>query len=235
VPHRRAGDFAHDRLTGALRFRAPDGIEYEIYEQMLTLPASPAPDRGIACLLHAVIFVRDVAEARAFYTDALGMLVSDRIEDVITFLRCGNQYHHSLALARGEAGTLDHIAMLVGDIEDVLRFRQHGVVKNALAGDVVKHVASSSVSVYLHDEAEGIGVEYCNGHARIADESYPGRLIKAGPTTVNAWSAGFPDRAPVGPQAAPPAGPGGGTATAAAASAGAAAAAAEPLPVAADA
>jgi 2,3-dihydroxy-p-cumate/2,3-dihydroxybenzoate 3,4-dioxygenase len=234
VPHRRAGDFARDRLTGALRFRAPDGTEYEIYEQMLTLPASPAPDRGIACLLHAVIFVQDVAEARAFYTDALGMLVSDRIEEVITFLRCGNQYHHSLALARGEAGTLDHIAMLVGGIEDVLRFRQHGMIKNALAGDVVKHVASSSVSVYLHDPAEGIGVEYCNGHARIADESYPGRLIKAGPTTVNAWSAGFPDRAPAEPQAAPAAGPGG-TAAAAAASAGTSAASAGPLPVAADA
>lgn len=219
VPYRRVEDFAHDRLTGALRFRAPDGTEYEIYEQMLTLPASPAPARGIACLLHAVIFVPDVAEARAFYTDALGMLVSDRIEEVITFLRCGNQYHHSLALARGEAGQLDHIAMLVGEIEDVLRFRAHGVVKDALAGDVVKHVASNSVSVYLHDPAEGIGVEYCNGHARIADEAYSGRLLKAGPTTVNAWSAGFPDRAPVGPPVTPQAGRGGGTAAAAAASA----------------
>jgi 2,3-dihydroxy-p-cumate/2,3-dihydroxybenzoate 3,4-dioxygenase len=242
VPHRRADDFARDRVTGALRFRAPDGIEYEIYEQMLTLPASPAPDRGIRCLLHAVIFVPDVAAARAFYTGALGMLVSDRIEEVITFLRCGNQYHHSLALARGEAGTLDHIAMLVGDIEDVLRFRQHGMIKDALAGDVVKHVASSSVSVYLHDPAEGIGVEYCNGHARITDESYSGRLIKAGPATVNAWSAGFPDRAPAGPQAAPAAGTGGGTPAAAAASAGTAAASAGmaaasagPVPVAADA
>jgi 2,3-dihydroxy-p-cumate/2,3-dihydroxybenzoate 3,4-dioxygenase len=217
VPHRRVDDFAHDRVTGALRFRAPDGTGYEIYEQMLTLPASPAPDRGIACLLHAVIFVEDVAEARAFYTDALGMLVSDRIEEVVTFLRCGNQYHHSLAVTRGEAGKLDHIAMLVGEIEDVLRFRAHGALKNALAGDVVKHVASSSVSVYLHDPAEGIGVEYCNGHGRIADEAYPGRLIKAGPTTVNAWSAGFPDRAPVEPRATPGGGQGGGTAAAAAA------------------
>ena len=219
VPHRRVDDFAHDRVTGALRFRAPDGIEYEIYEQMLSLPASPAPARGIACLLHAVIFVPDVAEARAFYTDALGMLVSDRIEDVITFLRCGNQYHHALAVARGAAGgKLDHIAMLVSDVEDVLRFRAHAISKGALEGNLVKHVASTSVSVYLHEPAEGIGVEFANGHAKIADESYTGRLLKAGPTTVNGWSGGFPDR----PLDEPPAGAhaelGGGTAAAALAS-----------------
>jgi 2,3-dihydroxy-p-cumate/2,3-dihydroxybenzoate 3,4-dioxygenase len=226
VPHRRVDDFTHDRVTGALRFRAPDGIEYEIYEQMLSLPASPAPARGIVCLLHAVIFVPDVAEARAFYTDALGMLVSDRIEDVITFLRCGNQYHHSLAVARGETGgTLDHIAMLVSDVEDVLRFRAHGINKGALAGDVVKHVASTSVSVYLHEPAEGIGVEYCNGHAKIADERYSGRLLKAGPTTVNGWSAGFPDRPLSEPAVTSGAGLVGGTAAAVVA------AATGPLPV----
>jgi 2,3-dihydroxy-p-cumate/2,3-dihydroxybenzoate 3,4-dioxygenase len=155
------------------------------------------------------------------------MLVSDRIEDVITFLRCGNQYHHSLAVARGAAGgTLDHIAMLVSDIEDVLRFRAHAINKVALAGDVVKHVASTSVSVYLHEPAEGIGVEYCNGHARITDESYSGRLLKAGPTTVNGWSAGFPDRPMSEPGATAVAVQGGGTAAAAVA------AAASPLPVA---
>jgi 2,3-dihydroxy-p-cumate/2,3-dihydroxybenzoate 3,4-dioxygenase len=219
VPHRRVDDFAHDRVTGALRFRAPDGIEYEIYDQMLSLPASLAPARGIACLLHGVIFVPDVAEARAFYTDALGLLVSDRIEDVITFLRCGNQYHHALAVARGEAGgKLDHIAMLVNDVEDVLRFRAHAINKGALEGDLVKHVASTSVSVYLHEPAESIGVEFANGHARIADESYTGRLLKAGPTTVNGWSGGFPDRLLGEPASAPRAGQGNGTAAAALAS-----------------
>lgn len=201
VPHHRVDDLARDRVTGALRFRAPDGVEYEIYEQMLSLPASPAPERGIVCLLHAVIFVADVAAAQAFYTDTLGMLVSDRIEDVIAFLRCGNQYHHCLAVGRGEPGKLDHIAMLAGDIEDVLRFRAHAINKGVLVGDLVKHVASTSVSVYLSEAAEGIGVEYCNGHAKIADDSYSGRLLKAGPTTVNGWSAGFPDRAPTDPAA----------------------------------
>jgi 2,3-dihydroxy-p-cumate/2,3-dihydroxybenzoate 3,4-dioxygenase len=221
VAHRRRDDLAGDRVTGALRFQAPDGVEYEIYEQMLTLPASPAPARGIACLLHAVIFVPDVAAARAFYTEALGMLVSDRIEEVITFLRCGNEYHHSLAVARGQAGTLDHIAMLVEDIEDVLRFRAHGALTGSLAGDVVKHVASNSVSVYLSDPIEGIGVEYCNGHDRIADQSYGGRLIKAGPTTVNAWAGGFAARPEPGPGRAVPPGHGGGTAAGDAASHGA--------------
>ena len=114
--------------------------------------------------------------------------------------------------------------MLVNDVEDVLRFRAHAINKGALEGDLVKHVASTSVSVYLHEPAEGIGVEFANGHAKIADESYAG-LLKAGPTTVNGWSGGFPDR-PLGePAAAPGAGLGGGTAAAALASAS------EPQPV----
>lgn len=192
-------DVADTKVTGALRFTAPDGIAYEVYDQMLTMPASFAPSRGITCLLHAVLFVADTAKAVQFYTDALGFLVSDRIENVITFLRCGNGYHHALAVAGGPAGTLDHIAILVDDLEDVLRFRAHGLVKGALSGDIVKHVASNSVSVYLHHADDGIGVEFCNGHNQIADETYRGRLIKAGPITVNAWSAGFPDRPPIDP------------------------------------
>lgn len=204
-----------DRVTHGLRFRAPDGIEYEIYDQMLTLPVSPAPARGIACLLHAVVFVDDLDVATDFYTSTLDFLVSDRIQGVISFLRCNNQYHHSLALAAGgPAGNLDHIAMLVDDLEDVLRFRAHADNKGALAGDVVKHVASNSVSIYINEPTEGIGVEYCNGHDKIADEAYRGRLIKPSPTTVNAFSAGFPDRAEVGPPEVVGAGKGGGTAAA---------------------
>jgi len=215
----RSDDVAADRVAGGLRFRAPDGVNYEIYQQMLTLPASPAPARGITCLLHAVIFVPDVAASRGFYTGVLGMLVSDRIEDVITFLRCGNTYHHSLALAQGGAGELDHIAMLVDDIEDVLSFRANAALRDAPAGDIVKHVASNSVSVYLRLAEESIGVEYCNGHDKIADDAYPGRLIKAGPTTVNAWSAGFPTRPYHDPGVQTPvvAAAGGGTAAGAAA------------------
>lgn len=212
------------RVAGGLRFRAPDGVNYEIYEKMLTLPSSPAPARGITCLLHAVVFVRDPAASRDFYTGVLGMRVSDRIEDVITFLRCGNLYHHSLALARGD-GALDHIAMLVDGVEDVLAFRANAALRGALAGDIVKHVASNSVSVYLTHAEEGIGVEFCNGHDRIADDSYTGRLLKAGPGTVNAWSAGFPARPIPEPAGAPraDASAGGGTAAGEAAMAGSAA------------
>jgi catechol 2,3-dioxygenase-like lactoylglutathione lyase family enzyme len=212
-------DSSRGPVRGAVRFRSPDGIDFEIYERMLRLPASPAPERGISCLLHAVVFVSDVSRSRDFYTEALGMLVSDQIEEVVTFLRCGNFYHHALALARGEAGRLDHVAMLVEDVEDVLAFRAHAKLHSALGGDVVKHVASNSVSVYLNHAPEGIGVEFANGHGVITDDRYSGRLIKAGPTTVNAWAAGFPVRPLPDPVVALPAPAADGTAAASAASA----------------
>jgi catechol 2,3-dioxygenase-like lactoylglutathione lyase family enzyme len=205
VEHRRVEALAADRVRGALRFRAPDGIEYEIFEQMLSLPASPAPARGITCLLHAVVFVEDISLGRDFYHEALGLLVSDQIEDVVVFLRAANRYHHALALARGPAGNLDHIALLVDGVEDVLGFRSHAKLHGVLSGDVVKHVASSSVSVYLNDPGVGIGVEYANGHGQIDDDNYGGRLLKASASTANAWAAGFPKRPPL--EAAVTAGP----------------------------
>ena len=61
------------------------------------------------------------------------------------------------------------------------------------AEDLVRHTASGSVSVYLDEPALGTGVEICVGHDVITDDSYNGRLLKAGPLTADRWSGGFPD------------------------------------------
>jgi hypothetical protein len=67
------------------------------------------------------------------------------------------------------------------------------------AEDLVRHTASGSVSVYLEEPALGIGVEIAAGHDVITDDSYNGRLLKAGPLTADRWSGGFPDATPAGP------------------------------------
>jgi catechol 2,3-dioxygenase-like lactoylglutathione lyase family enzyme len=192
------GNVKEDRIDNAIRFRTPHEVEIELYEEQIVLPASPAPVRGLVAMLHTVVFTDDVVASRDFWKRTMGFLRSDQIEDLVVFLRCGNGYHHSVGLAKGEPGRLDHICMLVDDIDTVVKFRNHARAHNVKAEDLVRHTASGSVSVYLEEPSLGIGVEFCTGHEVITDESYNGRLLKAGPVTADKWSAGFPDATPAG-------------------------------------
>jgi 2,3-dihydroxy-p-cumate/2,3-dihydroxybenzoate 3,4-dioxygenase len=205
------GTLREDRIDNSVRFRVPQGFEVELYEEQVVLPASPAPARGLLAMLHTVVFVDDVIAGRDFWKKTMDFRRSDQIEDLVVFLRCANHYHHSIGLAKGEPGRLDHICLLADDIDTVVKFRNHARAHSIKAEDLVRHTASGSVSVYLEEPNLGIGVEICAGHDVITDDSYNGRLLKAGPLTADRWSGGFPDVTPAGAV-----GQGGGTAAGAA-------------------
>ena len=192
VPWTPGGSIEDDRVDNTIRFQYSGGFEVEIYEEQVTLPESPAPARGMERALHPVVFVDDIVEGREFFKRVLGFHRSDQIERLVVFLRCGNGYHHSLALAKGEPGRLDHIALLVDDIDTVVRFRNHARALGVKSEDLVRHTASGSISAYVEVPLLGIGIEFCAGPDRIRDDSYNGRLLKAGPVTADRWSGGFP-------------------------------------------
>jgi catechol 2,3-dioxygenase-like lactoylglutathione lyase family enzyme len=186
------GNLADDRVRGGVRFRDPFGIEVEVYEEMMSTASPPISEEdGLIDLLHAVVFVSDVEAARDFYRVSLSLRRSDQIETFVAFMRGGDRFHHTLALARGESGRLDHFAILVRDLDTVMRLRLHGRQRKVLGDDVVRHTASGSISVYFRDEANGIGIEFCTGHVRIEDDEYDGRLLQASPETVNMWARPF--------------------------------------------
>jgi catechol 2,3-dioxygenase-like lactoylglutathione lyase family enzyme len=181
-------------VHGAIRFLDPNGIEFEVYEAMTRTSRRPAAAyAGHELFLHTVVHVPDPLGTLWFYEDVLGLRRSDRIADLVVFLRAGNRYHHSLALARGAVTKLDHVAIHVHEIDDVMRMRAHAMATGTLSDDVVKHTASGSISVYLRDEDNDLGVEFCTQHGIIDREDYRGRVLVPSPSTVNMWSDPFPD------------------------------------------
>ena len=88
---------------------------------------------------HVVLNVTDLEVSVRFYTDVLGLSVSDRYPDSMVpggmvFMRC-NTDHHGVALVGGagklERSSLNHFAFEVGTPDEVFRarawLRKHGV------------------------------------------------------------------------------------------------------------
>ena len=102
------------------------------------MPESPRPFQ-LRKIGHVVLNVSDLEASVRFYTELLGLSVSDRYPDTMVpggmvFLRCHTD-HHGVALVGGaprtEQTTLNHFAFEVGSLDEVFRARswltKHGV------------------------------------------------------------------------------------------------------------
>lgn len=123
---------------------------------------------------HLVLMVRDIQESARFYTDVVGLQVSDWISDQMVFLRAGAD-HHDLALSQippdapgiddlphhGRPG-MEHFSYLVEDraeMERTVRVLQaHGV---EIVRGIGKHGPGENLFLVFKDP-DGNNVEvYC--------------------------------------------------------------------------
>ena len=146
----------------------------------------PRPQR----LGHVVLNVRDLQASVRFYTEIVGLQVSDYIEDQMAFLRCG-QDHHDLALAQipaddaqrdatylpGRPG-LEHFSYQLGslaEIEDAAQYLQEKGVE--IVRGIGKHGPGENLFLVFKDP-DG---NYCEFYAEMV------QVTPAQPYTPRVW------------------------------------------------
>ena len=112
--------------------------------------AAPVQPRRLS---HVLLFSPDVPRQTAFYTETLGLRLSDRSGDLIAFMHGPHASdHHVLAFAKAGAPGLHHSSWAVGSFDDVglgsELMRSQGYSKGWGVG---RHVLGSNYFYYVQD------------------------------------------------------------------------------------
>lgn len=141
-----------------------------------TAAATIAPGKGAAPsrktalpvrprrLSHVLLFTPDVARQIAFYSETLGLRLSDRSGDIIAFMHGPHASdHHMIAFAKSDARGLHHSSWDVGSLDDVglgaELMKTQGYTKGWGVG---RHVLGSNYFYYVQDPW-GSWAEYSYG------------------------------------------------------------------------
>lgn len=102
---------------------------------------------------HLIKFSPDVSRQVVFYTEVLGMKVSDRAGDILAFLRsAAGGDHHMIAFAKSSHPGLHHLSFEVGDIDEIALGASHLVARGyKSAFGMGRHVAGSNYFHYIRD------------------------------------------------------------------------------------
>lgn len=178
----------------AVKLTDPEGNEVEIVHGLEPAPAAPlrepirsnpahsrvrrnevirleAGPSHVMRLGHAVLHVRDLAAAHAFYRDVLGLRLSDSYyagepgNIMAAFLHCGlgDRFtdHHSVALIGDNRRGFDHLGFEVLDMDDLMMGNRH--LKRATRWEhswgVGRHVDGSQIFDYWRDPF-GLKIEH---------------------------------------------------------------------------
>ncbi|WP_433228541.1 VOC family protein [Actinomadura formosensis] len=171
VGYERSRNLREDFVQEALRFTDMDGTEVEVFRGMARIAGGAQPKWArLERLVHVAVSASDFDASLAFYTEVLGLGVSDFIEDTTAFLHASDGAHHSLVLQRrpGAPRSVDHVCFQTETFDDVMRAR--AVVRRAgleLRDDLIRHETSGSIGFYFEGLPEGLGIEFCFEHGTV--------------------------------------------------------------------
>ncbi len=140
------------------QFRTPEGHTLNVSSDVAQHP-NVVNDRSKPLKLsHVVLNSAKIGEQTNFFIDLLGFKLSDSSQ-MMDFIRCCSD-HHSIALARGEGPSLNHMAYEVSNIDGLMRgagrLKQNGF---NIEWGVGRHGPGDNVFSYFV-EPNGFVVEY---------------------------------------------------------------------------
>jgi catechol 2,3-dioxygenase len=159
--------------SNGLWFRDPDGTPIEIRVAEKCSPDEKSSHESIvvpggvagapSCstkpvvrprrLAHMLVFTRDVSQAIRFYSEVLGLRLSDRSGDMIAFMHAiHGSDHHVIAFVRSEGPGLHHLSWDVKSINEIGLGAMQMADKGFAAGwGLGRHVLGSNYFHYVRD------------------------------------------------------------------------------------
>jgi catechol 2,3-dioxygenase-like lactoylglutathione lyase family enzyme len=157
------GTLVNLQIAGAASADAAPGERMNSPGDFRRLGQRGAPARGAPVrprrLGHMLLFTPDVARAADFYTQTLGMRLSDTVDGtMLAFLRtAGDSDHHVLAFARSERSGFHHASFEVGSLDEIVLGAERVVAAGyRSAWGLGRHVIGSNFFHYLRDPWNGL-------------------------------------------------------------------------------
>ncbi|GAA2165799.1 catechol-2,3-dioxygenase [Humibacillus xanthopallidus] len=146
---------------------------------------------------HAVVNSNDISATRDWYQTYLGFKLSDSLGsphmgEMMHFMRC-NDWHHSLAIARGPHTSVHHVSFEMRGLDEYMRgtgrVMRAGIRKVWGPG---RHLAGNNTFSYFIDPS-GNTMEYTTELERLeTDEWHPSVYDISDPMTQDQWGTSDP-------------------------------------------
>jgi catechol 2,3-dioxygenase-like lactoylglutathione lyase family enzyme len=140
---------------------------------------------------HVVLNTVDIDRAVAFYTDVLGMRVSDWSEHQMAFLRC-NTDHHSIAFNQAAWTSVNHVAYEMPSMDHFMRgigsLKRQGITPLWGPG---RHGPGHNTFSYFADPA-GLVCEYTSDVAQVVEDQWLCKVWRRVPELSDLWGTAGP-------------------------------------------
>ncbi|MGV9711539.1 VOC family protein [Gordonia sp. NPDC003424] len=194
IPLLRAPGLLDDAGGGyGLQLVDPEGRVVELSADTFAVAEQePAGRRAIPRkIAHVVLNTTDIERTAQFYTQVLGMRISDWSERQMAFLRC-NSDHHVVALNQAKWPSVNHIAYEMSSIDHFMRgigsLKTHGIAPQWGPG---RHGPGDNTFSYFTDPA-GLVCEYTSEVAQVDEDAWLCRTWRRTPELSDQWGTAGP-------------------------------------------
>lgn len=174
-----------------LRFCDPEGRVVEVIAEMHAVTPLSRDEATPIGVTHIVLNTADLDRAVAFYTDVLGLRLSDWSEHQMAFLRC-NSYHHCVAFNQADWASVNHVAYEMPTVDHFMRgigrLRHHG--RTPLWGPG-RHGPGNNTFSYFADPARLV-CEYTSDVQQIVEADWLPRVWRRVPELADLWGTAGP-------------------------------------------